>query len=267
MGFALGGTVVSALQTSDTQINQSSSSHKNPGAETDAEKERHGTEKALVRYTLWLMIFTGVLAVATIVLGLATIGLYFTGKKQIGIAKQSADAAKASADALPMMEGASLFVTVTQDTVGGFAKSGFFDNTESMFAQEINPSGLSYQFKNLGRTPAIIQEIGERVIASADTPDSATNPPLVRPHLDELIIEPGKEGSIYVCTGRDKFTVGDAVRFQKEKLDIWFNGFVRYVDTFKRVHRFEYRFRYHRGWGRFRLVYFHETIEKEEKST
>ena len=116
-----------------------------------------------------------------------------------------------------MMEGASFFVTVTQDTVGGFAKSEFFDNTESMFAQEINPSGLSYQFKNLGRNARNHpKRIGERVIASADTPDSATNPPLVRPHLDELIIEPGKEGSIYVCTGRDKFTVGDAVRSKRE---------------------------------------------------
>ena len=55
---------------------------------------------------------------------------------------------------------------------------------------------------------------------------------------------------------------------QKEKLDIWFNGFVRYVDTFKRVHRFEYRFRYHRGWGRFRFwSTFTKPLKRKKKST
>jgi hypothetical protein len=39
------------------------------------------------------MIFTGILAVSTVGLWGATIGLYFTGEKQINVAKETADTA------------------------------------------------------------------------------------------------------------------------------------------------------------------------------
>lgn len=43
------------------------------------------TDDALADYTLWLMVFTGILAVATIGLGVATVGLYLTGEKQVKV--------------------------------------------------------------------------------------------------------------------------------------------------------------------------------------
>jgi hypothetical protein len=47
--------------------------------------ESSETEKLLADYTFWLMLFTAILAVATIGLGIATVGLYLTGEKQIGL--------------------------------------------------------------------------------------------------------------------------------------------------------------------------------------
>jgi len=53
--------------------------------ETKSKKDE--TDEALAYYTLWLMVFTGILAFATIGLGAATVGLYLTGEKQAKIAK------------------------------------------------------------------------------------------------------------------------------------------------------------------------------------
>jgi len=47
------------------------------------------TDDGLAEYTLWLMIFTGVLAIATVGLGAATVGLYMTGEKQVEITRQA----------------------------------------------------------------------------------------------------------------------------------------------------------------------------------
>jgi hypothetical protein len=47
------------------------------------------TDDALADYTLWLTIFTGALALATVALGAATAGLYLTGQKQVEITRQS----------------------------------------------------------------------------------------------------------------------------------------------------------------------------------
>src|SRR5579862_3043999 len=47
------------------------------------------TDDALAEYTLWLMIFTGVLAIATVGLGAATVGLYLTGEKQVEITRKA----------------------------------------------------------------------------------------------------------------------------------------------------------------------------------
>jgi len=47
------------------------------------------TDGALAEYTLWLTIFTGALAFATVGLGAATLGLYLTGEKQVEITRQA----------------------------------------------------------------------------------------------------------------------------------------------------------------------------------
>jgi hypothetical protein len=69
------------------------------GTARDPAEEKEKTEEALAHYTWWLTFFTGILALATIGFGIATAGLYRTGEKQIGVAKEAADAAQVSAQA------------------------------------------------------------------------------------------------------------------------------------------------------------------------
>jgi hypothetical protein len=56
-----------------------------PNHEPNSKKEE--TDEALAYYTLWLMVFTGVLAAATLGLGIATFGLYLSGEKQIRLSR------------------------------------------------------------------------------------------------------------------------------------------------------------------------------------
>src|ERR1700733_2459461 len=89
MGFAVGGSFVAAYQIPLSQHESSTNPEQNPSDQNSKEK----SNEALARYTLWLTMFTGVMAFATVGLGIATVGLYATGEKQIKIALRTAQAA------------------------------------------------------------------------------------------------------------------------------------------------------------------------------
>jgi hypothetical protein len=84
MGFALGGSVFWGLYGPNTTIKQVTQSAEHHTADHDAKSKKEETDEALARYTLWLMVFTGVLAVATIGLGGATLGLFLLEKSKPG---------------------------------------------------------------------------------------------------------------------------------------------------------------------------------------
>jgi hypothetical protein len=97
MGFVLGGTVVWSFQSGKSAFNQHNTANEHDAAQHEPKSKKEETDEALAHYTLWLMVFTGVLAVATIGLGVATAGLYLTGEKQIKVAESAAKAADAGA--------------------------------------------------------------------------------------------------------------------------------------------------------------------------
>jgi hypothetical protein len=94
---------------------QGASTHQN-GAGAKPENE---SEKALVEYTFWLMLFTGVLALATVGLGSATVGLYFTGQQQIDIVRE-----EFAATHRPRLRIRN-FAIANQTTAGRFFGRGF----------------------------------------------------------------------------------------------------------------------------------------------
>jgi hypothetical protein len=63
MGFAVGGSVVWAIQDKQRVTHQQTA---------DQSSKKEETDEALAFYTLWLTAFTGVLAIATVGLGIAT---------------------------------------------------------------------------------------------------------------------------------------------------------------------------------------------------
>jgi hypothetical protein len=75
------------------------------GTDEPPKEQESGETDALTRYTKWLMVFTGVLALATIILAISTIGLWrYAGeqasdtKRLIAATRATAGAAKQSAD-------------------------------------------------------------------------------------------------------------------------------------------------------------------------
>jgi hypothetical protein len=115
MGFAIGGSVFWGLYGPNMPIQDISKSAENHATKHEAKSKKEESDEALAYYTLWLMVFTGVLAFATVGLGVATIGLYFTGEKQIKIGmraslrqfhqtRQSLALTKRSADAAIKLE-------------------------------------------------------------------------------------------------------------------------------------------------------------------
>src|ERR1051325_6602593 len=55
---------------------------------TDPDAQKHRTDEAIARYTLGVMIFTGILAIATVGLGIATGALYYAGVSQLNLARE-----------------------------------------------------------------------------------------------------------------------------------------------------------------------------------
>jgi hypothetical protein len=71
-----------------TPQNQSkNASYQNAKKEAEKISQSESIDDRLAKYTLWVAIFTGVLAVSTIGLWVATIGLYFAGKSQLKLAR------------------------------------------------------------------------------------------------------------------------------------------------------------------------------------
>jgi hypothetical protein len=94
MGFVMGGSIFWGLYGPNTTIDQANAAYEQQARHEEPRSKRDETDEAVARYTLWLMVFTGILAVATVGLGIATVGLYLTGEKQIGLV-QEASAAQA----------------------------------------------------------------------------------------------------------------------------------------------------------------------------
>jgi hypothetical protein len=115
MGFTLGASFFFGLYGRNVTEGGIAAQHEQKASEETTKPEKGGADEAIAFYTLWLMAFTGILALATIGLGGATVLLYATGEKQfrfairssvrqsrdmqssIAVAKQSADAAMISA--------------------------------------------------------------------------------------------------------------------------------------------------------------------------
>ncbi len=154
-------------------INQNAAQQKERSANAESPKE--SAEEAIARYNKWLTIFTAILAVATVGLGFATIGLYFVSQgqlkhaelesrrtrvhraqdemrieEQINIARQNSNAAQKAAETLPIIEGAYVFPDILAENVA----SSLQNLDHPMVVNRV--LRLEFQFKNFGKTPAIL---------------------------------------------------------------------------------------------------------------
>lgn len=163
MGFALGGSFFWGWYGPNRTVKDEQVTREQLLAEPDTKSNKEKSDDALARYTLWLTAFTGVLALATIGLGVATTGLYLTGERQIKIGRRTARrqflqtnksiqvanrSAAAAERALTELERPWLFVegaTVKRREIG----------TQAPIP---NNWYISFRCRNVGRSPAVIEE-------------------------------------------------------------------------------------------------------------
>ncbi len=163
MGFALGGSFVFGLYGPQATAQHVSNAGKHNAADQDAKSKKEETDETLAYYTLWLMVFTGILAVATVGLGGATLGLYFASEKQIRhnletAAAQSRDMERA------LIAANRPWIRVEIQVAGPVV---FNVNGANIT--------LSYVMKNIGRSPATHVMANPRLIAPILAGDRSRN--------------------------------------------------------------------------------------------
>jgi len=240
MGFAAGGSFVSAYLAPPPQHETSSAAEHGRGDENSKEKN----DEALARYTLWLVVFTGILALATVGLGIATVGLYATGEKQIGVALKAANAAELNAEALISAERAQLFVIVKRTNLfDALMGTRFYRETESMRGSRIPRPELEFTIKNTGRTAAIMQDVSYQII-QAD-PDTTMWQYAYQDTIVNSVIEGGDETAPPTpCMMDVNWTLGDGIAATDGDRPVYFYGFIVFRDAFKRRHQYFWRHEY-----------------------
>jgi hypothetical protein len=184
MGFALGGSVFWGLYGPNTAIPHASQLAEQHAGVHESRSKKEETDEALAYYTLWLMLFTGVLAFATIGLGVATFGLYLTGEKQIEL-----NARVASAQSRDMMSSvnAANRSAVAAGVAAELSERSMIAANRPWVKVDIGVAGpvhynvnganitLRYTVTNIGRSPALNVMVSPQVvlpIISADKPGS-----------------------------------------------------------------------------------------------
>jgi hypothetical protein len=158
IGFMLGASFFFGLYGRNVTESEITAQHGHRPAKETPKKEE--ADEALAFYTLLLMIFTGVLAIATIGLGGATVLLYATGEKQFKFAMRSA--VRQSRDMKASIAAANRSAAVAEraltDLEAPFVEVKIRDVG---LTHNVESGRLSFSFINYGRTPARILEFDD----------------------------------------------------------------------------------------------------------
>jgi hypothetical protein len=208
------------------------------------ESKNHGFwEKAgcdpTAYFTLWLVAFTGVLAISTIGLGWATLGLYKTGERQIRLnaetaATQSRDMQDSIAASMIAANAASQSAEVAEQTLLASGRPLILLemlNTDNIgFALGTHPS-MDIRFVNHGSAPAILKVCFIELLDNPPAPPELDVSKLDRTYQ---IVGAGKVvGPMTVPVKTDNSAqvwMGD----QAKRLVL--HGYLEYADTLDAVH-------------------------------
>lgn len=240
MGFALGGSFVSAYFMPPPQ-HQEGTGTENSASEQNAKEK---TDEALARYTLWLTIFTGVMAFATIGLGIATVGLYATGEKQIEVALKAANAADLSARAAVAIE--MPVIRVVPDRFGyGSSQNGDGPRIEYC-------SIGSLDFYNGGRTKALPIEVRCGGIVGDSLPEGGLIYTFTqRFPIDGIGFVPDSKDPwrMYLHGFEIALASGDTNRLMNRQTNLWFYCCIAYFDFMQIRHEAEFCWQRHELFG------------------
>ncbi len=181
--------------------------------------------------------YTFVLAIFTCVLGVSTIGLWIqTGK--------AANAAQAAAEHIPRVERARLYVVMESENVSTSLSlaASEFEKKRDRKDWTLVSFGIGYSFRNYGKTPAFIHEIGHQVIVADEEPRIISYR-LQVPLPVDFVLGPDRTTTRIGDVAVPKIRASDALAIRDMKATFWFCGYVVFDDAFG--NRFEQQFKWH----------------------
>lgn len=228
MGFALGASFFFGMYGRNVTESGITAHHEQKAANETTKSKKDEADEAIAFYTLWLMAFTGILAIATIGLGGATLLLYLTGEKQFRFAIRSSvrqlaatnKSIKISERALTELEAPVIQLKVVNPGLN-------LTDNEGRFA---------FAFENHGRSPAHILEFAEDIVAVAPgifppPPDRKVKRGRGMPY--GIISPPGGQSEEFgIPIVRSQLTGPRAGPNRTEYRYLYFVGYVTYADIF-----------------------------------
>jgi hypothetical protein len=227
------------------------SNHQPDEHPTEKENKNGFWEKAgddpVAYFTLWLVGFTGVLALSTIGLWIVT---WRAGASQARDMKASIKAAEAAASAVTQAERAHIFIKIVSQT--------FMDGWTSADLGRVTPDGqvavpvtVEFSFKNYGKTPAVLKEVSRDIVVSPNFPDEVDYIPVEFVPTERMVAS-DEATDTWKCI-RTHLSKADLNAIIRAQTSYWFFGRVLYDDIFGKghEHRFIYRYNSSRGWNTF----------------
>jgi hypothetical protein len=196
-----------------------------------------------------------VIAIFSVILGAFTISL-------AGSTRVAAGAALLNARAVLEAERARLHVVIERETIGKLAS--WADDPGDRDDDRVANLEIAYSFKNYGKTPALIHEIGHKVVIQSTLPKERAYS-LPAPLPIEPVIGAAATSAPITDVGIPDVTVGTARAIRDSQATLWFYGYVVYDDTYGWRRVFYFEFHYSSTSNGFRLSFCRETEEKRRR--
>ncbi len=197
---------------------------------------------------------TSVTAFATIAIAIFTYTLYQATrglvdaaliqsadmKRSIAAGEIAANAAKAAAEAAVASERARLYVVIEHNFLDCINSAAAYINTPTVDGDPLVSSNLpvaKFKFRNYGKTPGILIEVGSGIEYSETVPVPGYDVKIVQDNI--VAYEKSTEDFTEVISGI-QMTMGDAKKVRSGEGHIWIFGYAIYDDVFggRQTHRF-----------------------------
>jgi hypothetical protein len=253
--------LIGSWQSSRPQPAEARAAHNGPN-ENEAKPKERGfwnwlTHDAAGFFTLWLVIVGG-----------GQVGLFLWQLRLIaetlGPAKAAAEAANLNAQAVINAERARLYVIIETQTIESEVKLAIAPPLPALADHvRLEDLALEYSFRNYGKTPAFILEVGHGTAVTKGVPKGRQYVRLVPLPID-YVVGAGEKTVPIRDVAMPSMTVATAKALRDRDATFWFHGYVEYDDTFSWRRKFEFVWHYSAVSEGFRLFSYRETAEKRK---
>jgi hypothetical protein len=201
--------------------------------------------------------FTALLCLIAIIQAALFIGQLIYMRKGLGDAHDAALAARANSQAVIEAERARLFVNIADSRAIVLMQRQFAYDHASSGSMTIGLPPITYCFKNYGKTPALIHELGHGHLIADQLPSERTFS-LGVPLPVDFVLGPGDQSAV-VSAALDTVAISTIQSIRELESTFWFYGYVVYGDAFGSRYRLDWVWHFSGISNGFRTYSYRET--------